>query len=71
MTDFICASCAYPSRSATGCDNPGCVDCETHSPAWRETLRARYAAEAARRAADEAARSSRVALRRRGFTTAF
>jgi hypothetical protein len=71
----ICPTCTYPSRREDGCDNPACIDNVTHSPEWRATLISRYAAETARREAEEMERAKRKHIRewarRNGATAAF
>ncbi|RWO06334.1 MAG: hypothetical protein EOS07_22105 [Mesorhizobium sp.] len=68
---FVCTACTYPSRKADCCDNPACLSNPSLSESFKQSLRDRAAAFQAERAADEARRANRAALRRQGFTTAF
>lgn len=56
-----CNTCGYPPRHGPECDNPACVA----NPCVSDAQKARWQAEAARRAADEAERRRIRDIRRR------
>ena len=58
---YYCEACACPTRTRD-CDNPGCP--EGKPPAVAAEIRARHAAWAAQRAADDARVAERERLRR-------
>ena len=65
---FVCAECAYPSRLADCCDNPGCL---ANPRADHAALREIAEKRAKQRAEDEARRAFRASLKRSGFTPSF
>jgi hypothetical protein len=65
---FVCRECAYPSRAAIECDNPGCL---ANPRANHAALRVQNEQYMKRKAEDEARIAHKRSLRKAGFTTAF